>query len=234
MESSGIYHNEKVVIAGFVSNCRDGAMSEFGRVETVCRRLMRQFPNAKTELEYMSEYAFLVAVVLSAQTTDVQVNRVTSELFRKCKTPDDIMALGLEKLQNEIKSIGLYRNKAKFIMRLTQALQEEYGGKIPQNRSQLESLPGVGRKTANVVLNTLFGQDVIAVDTHVLRVSKRLDLSRSTNPLVVEMDLERIIPKKYKRLIGNMLVLHGRYVCKAKRPDCANCVLRELCNWNVG
>jgi endonuclease-3 len=209
-------------------------MSEPERVLAICQKLSERFPLAGTELKYISEYTFLVAVVLSAQTTDMQVNKVTAKLFSKYKTPDDILTLGLENLQNEIKSIGLYRNKAKFIMEFTRILQKEYGGKIPQDRAQLEKLPGVGRKTANVVLNTLFGQSVIAVDTHVLRVSKRLGLSGSdTNPLTTETDLEKIIPAKYKRSIGNMLVLHGRYICKAKKPDCCNCVLQDLCHWEV-
>jgi endonuclease-3 len=207
------------------------ANTEIARVEAICRRLSERFPSAATELKYNSAYTFLVAVVLSAQTTDVQVNRVTERLFAKCKTPDDIFSFGLENLQREIKSTGFYRNKAKFIMELTRILLEKHAGKIPQNRAELEKLPGVGRKTANVVLNTLFGQSLIAVDTHVLRVSRRLELSCSANPLFVENDLERIIPEKHRRFIGNQLLLQGRYVCKAKKPDCGNCVLADLCHW---
>lgn len=195
----------------------------------ICKRLSEHIPNPKSELIHGSDYAFLVAVVMSAQTTDVQVNKVTQTLFKECPTIDDILRLGQEKLQEKIKSIGFYKNKAKHIIELSKILKEKYYGKVPNDREALESLPGVGRKTANVILNTLFEQDTIAVDTHVLRLSKRLGFSQSNDPLKVEEDLERIIPDKYKNNISNLLVLFGRYTCKAQRPQCEKCILRDIC-----
>ncbi len=200
------------------------------RISEICRRLLDSCPNPKTELSYISHYTFLIAVVLSAQSTDVQVNKVTTELFKKYRTIDDILKLGLEGLRENIKSIGLYKNKAKNIIALSEILKEKYNGVVPSNREDLEKLPGVGRKTANVVLNSLFGEGVIAVDTHVFRVSRRLGLSDGSNPHKVEEDLEKIVPGEYKGCIGNLLVLHGRYICKAKKPDCEKCVLNDLCN----
>lgn len=197
--------------------------------EEICKRLSKHIPNPKSELIHESEYTFLVAVVMSAQTTDVQVNRVTKPLFKECPTINDILRLGQEKLQEKIKSIGFYKNKAKHIIELSKILKEKYGGNIPNNRKALESLPGVGRKTANVILNTLFDQDTIAVDTHVLRLSKRLGFSKSNVPLKVEEDLEKIIPNKYKSDISNLLILHGRYTCKAQRPQCDKCLLQDIC-----
>ncbi|MDR3180115.1 MAG: endonuclease III [Holosporaceae bacterium] len=201
------------------------------RIEEICQRLSRSFPDAKTELNYVSDYMFLVSVVLSAQSTDVQVNKVTAKLFQKCRTVDDMLALGLNNLLEEIKSIGLYRRKAENIMALSHILKEKYDGFVPRNREDLEKLPGVGRKTANVIRNILFDEPAIAVDTHVLRLSGRLGLSGEKNPLKVEMDLEKIIPDAHKKNISNMLVLHGRYVCKAQKPDCSHCNLRDLCEW---
>ncbi|MDR2795053.1 MAG: endonuclease III [Holosporaceae bacterium] len=201
------------------------------RIEKICQRLSQSFPNAKTELNYISDYMFLVSVVLSAQSTDVQVNKVTTKLFKKYQTVNDILALGLDNLLEEIKSIGLYRRKAENIMALSHILKEKYAGSVPRNREDLEKLPGVGRKTANVIRNILFDEPAIAVDTHVLRLSGRLGLSSEKNPLKVEQDLEKIIPDAHKKNISNMLVLHGRYVCKAQKPDCSNCNLRDLCEW---
>ena len=199
------------------------------RVEQICERLSHSIKEPKTELKYISDYTFLIAVVMSAQTTDVQVNKVTTSLFRKYKTIDDFLKLGVEGLQYEIRSIGLYKNKAKNIIELSRQLKEKFHSKVPSNRDDLESLAGVGRKTANVVMNVLFNQPTIAVDTHVLRLSKILGLSKHDNPLKVEEDLEKIIPIKYKNNISNLLVLHGRYTCKAKKPDCEHCVLADLC-----
>jgi endonuclease-3 len=199
------------------------------RVAEICRRLSISIENPTTELEYASEYEFLVAVVLSAQTTDVQVNKVTEKLFLRCRTMDDVLNLGLEGLQQEIRSIGLYKNKAKNILALTKILKERFNSTVPNSPEELESLPGVGRKTANVVLNNLFHKPAIAVDTHVLRLSKRLGLSDGKTPLQVEEDLNDIIPVEYKKDVSNLLVLHGRYTCKAKRPKCSACVLRDLC-----
>ncbi|MDR1334513.1 MAG: endonuclease III, partial [Holosporaceae bacterium] len=160
------------------------------KIKEICERLDTHIQNPKTELDYLSDYTFLVAVVLSAQTTDVQVNKVTSVLFKKYKTPDDILNLGLEQFTAEIRSIGLYRNKAKHIMEFSKILKEKYNSKIPNSREALESLPGIGRKSANVVLNTLFDEPTIAVDTHVLRLSGRLGLSENSDPRKVEDDLE--------------------------------------------
>jgi endonuclease-3 len=206
--------------------------NEKTRVNEICKKLFLQSPDPVTELDYISEYTFLIAVVLSAQTTDIQVNKVTSALFAKYKTIDDILNLGLEKLRDEIRTIGLYKNKAKYIIELSKILKTQCGSQIPRDRAQLEKLPGVGRKTANVILNTLFDMNTIAVDTHVLRVGNRLGLSCGKTPLKVEQELEEIIPQKYKKHISNMLVLHGRYVCKAKKPTCNDCVINDLCNWN--
>jgi endonuclease-3 len=183
-----------------------------------------------TELGYVSGYTFLMAVVLSAQTTDVQVNKVTKKLFKKYQTIDDVLSLGLEELQHEIRSIGLYKNKARNIIALSKILKEQFNCRVPNSREELEKLPGVGRKTANVILNTLFDEPAIAVDTHVLRLSKRLGFSKHENPQKIERDLEQIIPAKYKRNISNLLVLHGRYTCKAKKPLCKCCVLNDLCD----
>jgi endonuclease-3 len=201
----------------------------FLRIEEICKRLKASVDEPKTELEYFSDYTFLVAVVLSAQTTDVQVNKVTSKLFKEYKTIDDILNLGLEGLTREIRSIGLYKNKAKHIIALSETLKSKFDSKVPNSREDLESLAGVGRKSANVVMNALFDKPTIAVDTHVIRLSKRLELSEHSDPLKIEADLERIIPENYKRIISNLLVLHGRYVCKAKKPNCRNCALADLC-----
>jgi endonuclease-3 len=206
-------------------------MSQLSRIDEICRRLAASVSDPKTELDYISDYTFLMAVVLSAQTTDVQVNKVTSVLFEKYKTVDDILNLGLEGLKTEIRSIGLYKSKAKYIIEFSKILKEKFNSKVPNSREALESLPGVGRKSANVVLNALFNEPTIAVDTHVLRLSKRLKLSENNDPLKVEKDLEKIISDIYKEKISNLLILHGRYVCKAKKPNCRNCVLANLCDF---
>lgn len=199
--------------------------------EEICRRLSETIQNPKSELHYASHYQFLVAVVLSAQTTDVQVNKATKILFEKYPNLDDILGLGVEGLQEYVKSIGFFRNKSKNVIALSKMLKEKFGGKVPDNREDLESLPGVGRKTTNVILNTLFNADTIAVDTHVLRLSKRLGFSESSDPLKVEADLEKIIPQKYKGVISNLLVLHGRYTCKAQKPKCEICCLKDICKF---
>lgn len=200
------------------------------RVERICEVLSRSIPHPETELSYLSDYTFLIAVILSAQTTDVQVNKVTSRLFTKYKTIDDFLALGEERLALEIKSIGLFKSKARNIILMSKQLKEKFNSQVPRNREDLESLAGVGRKTANVVLNTLFGLATIAVDTHVLRLSKILELSNGNSPLKVEEDLQRTIPPRFQRQISNLLVLHGRYICKARTPNCKQCVLSHLCN----
>ncbi|MBO6055910.1 MAG: endonuclease III [Alphaproteobacteria bacterium] len=198
-------------------------------IEEICKILSETIKFPKSELKSFSDYSFLMAVVMSAQTTDVQVNKVTDKLFKKYKTIDDFLNLGEKNLAKEISSIGLYRNKAKNIIGLLKILKEKYNGRVPNSREALESLPGVGRKSANVVLNELFDQPTIAVDTHVLRLTNIMGISTSNNPLQVEKDLEEVIPEKYKKNISNYLVLHGRYVCKARKPDCDHCQISEIC-----
>lgn len=198
-------------------------------IEEICRTLSETIEFPKSELKSFSDYSFLMAVVMSAQTTDIQVNKVTDKLFKKYKTIDDFLNLGEENLAREISSIGLYRNKAKNIIGLLKILKEKYNGRVPNSRETLESLPGVGRKSANVVLNELFDQPTIAVDTHVLRLTNIMGISTSNNPLQVEKDLEKVIPEKYKKNISNYLVLHGRYVCKARKPDCDHCQISKVC-----
>lgn len=198
-------------------------------IEKICEIFSETIEQPKSELKSISDFSFLMAVVMSAQTTDVQVNKVTEKLFKKYKTIDDFLNLGEENLAKEISSIGLYRNKAKNIIGLLKILKEKYDGHVPDSREALESLPGVGRKSANVVLNELFNKPTIAVDTHVLRLTNILGISTSNNPIQVEKDLEKIIPEKYKKNISNYLVLHGRYVCKARKPDCDHCQISRLC-----
>lgn len=185
-----------------------------------------------TELNYNSEFEFLIAVILSAQCTDVKVNLVTKQLFAIANTPSSILDLGLENLQQHIKSINFWRKKSVNIMKLSQILAEEYAGQVPTKRYNLELLPGVGRKTANVVLNQLYQEPCIAVDTHVLRVSKRLSLSNSSKPEQVEQDLYNCIDKNYHSIVSNVLVLHGRYICKAKKPKPEVCPLKQYCCQN--
>ncbi|MDR0677817.1 MAG: endonuclease III [Holosporaceae bacterium] len=201
------------------------------RTEEICKRLAASIPSPHSELRCISDYTFLIAVVLSAQTTDVQVNKVTSVFFKKYKSVDDVLNLGLTELEKEIRSIGLYKTKAKHIIELSKIIKERFTSKVPHSREELESLPGVGRKTANVIMNVLFNAPEIAVDTHVVRLSGRLGFSNKKNPLEIEKDLHKIIPEDYKRTISNLLVLHGRYTCKAQKPDCENCVLKDLCSY---
>ena len=188
-----------------------------------------QDPNPKSELNYHNAYTLLVAIVLSAQSTDKGVNKATEQLFKIADTPQKILDLGIDELKNHIKTIGLYNNKAKNIMSLSQRLVDEANGEVPQNRDFLESLPGVGRKTANVLLNVWWGEPTVAVDTHVLRLAKRLDLSDGDTPLTVEADLNKL-PDEYKRHLNHWLVLFGRYICKAQKPDCKNCPITKFCH----
>lgn len=191
--------------------------------------LSKENPNPKTELEYSNEYQLLVAVVLSAQATDISVNKCTKHLFEIVKTPEDMLNLGKEGLIRYIKSIGLYKAKAKNIIALSDVLKTSYHSYVPDNFTDLIKLPGVGRKTANVVLNCLFGQLRIAVDTHVFRVSKRLGLANTETPDKVEEELMQIVPDKYLRNAHHWLVLHGRYVCKARKPECKKCSIKNYC-----
>jgi endonuclease-3 len=198
-------------------------------IETIFARFQAANPNPEGELDHSNEFTLLVAVVLSAQATDAGVNKATRELFTRASTPQAMVALGEEGLREAIQTIGLYRTKARNVIALSQALIREHGGKVPNDLAALEALPGVGRKTANVVLNIAFGQPTIAVDTHVFRLAHRLRLSQGSTPLAVETDLERLIPDSYKRHAHHWLILHGRYVCKARQPACGGCLIRDLC-----
>lgn len=186
-------------------------------------------PNPRCELDYTNAYTLLVAVLLSAQTTDKGVNKATAKLFKIADTPQKMLELGLENLKGYIKTIGLYNNKAKNVIALSQELINKYQGEVPSDRQALENLPGVGRKTANVVLNVWFNQPTIAVDTHVMRISHRLGFSDGKTPLAVEEDLNAVLPDNYKKNANHWLVLFGRYICKAQKPDCANCPISSFC-----
>jgi endonuclease-3 len=202
-------------------------------VATFFDRLAEAIPIPKGELEYINPYTLLVAVVLSAQATDAGVNRATKALFAKVRTPQDMLALGEAGLKDHIKTIGLYNSKAKNVIALSQILVAQHGGEVPASREALERLPGVGRKTANVVLNIAFGEPTIAVDTHIFRLSNRTGLAPGKTPLEVERRLERVVPAERKLHAHHWLILHGRYVCKARRPDCPACVVRDLCAYKA-
>ncbi|WP_237477615.1 endonuclease III [Lichenibacterium dinghuense] len=204
---------------------------EAGRVGAIFARLRAANPEPKTELAYSSPFTLLVAVVLSAQATDVSVNKATGPLFAVADTPEAILALGEERLRDFVKTIGLYNSKAKNVMALCGLLVERHGGAVPRDRALLEALPGVGRKTANVVLNTIWGDPVIAVDTHVFRVSNRLAIAPGATPLAVELGLEKAIPAEFMRDAHHWMILHGRYTCVARRPLCAACPVSDLCPW---
>jgi endonuclease-3 len=194
-------------------------------------RLKKLDPNPKTELQYVNPYTLLVAVALSAQATDKGVNKATESLFKKVKTPEAMLALGEKGLTEFIKTIGLYRGKAKNAIAAAKILVEKHGGQVPKDRAALEELPGVGRKTANVVLNVAFGEPTIAVDTHIFRVSNRTNLAPGKNVLEVESGLEKIVPDHYKSHAHHWLILHGRYTCVARKPLCPTCVVRDLCRF---
>jgi endonuclease III len=198
-------------------------------IDEIFHRFEELSPHPKTELHYRDPFTLLVAVVLSAQATDASVNRVTPELFRIADTPEKLAKLGEAGLTDKIKTIGIYRNKAKNLMVLAQKLIAEHGGKVPDNREELEALPGVGRKTANVVLNVAFGQPTIGVDTHAFRVANRTGLAPGKTPLKVELELDRIVPERYKHNAHHWLILHGRYVCKARKPECWRCIINDIC-----
>ncbi|MTI18489.1 endonuclease III [Rhodobacteraceae bacterium RKSG542] len=186
-------------------------------------------PEPEGELDHTNAFTLLVAVVLSAQATDVGVNKATKHLFQLADDPYKMVALGEDKIREEIRTIGLYKNKAKNVFTLSQQLIDLHGGEVPDNREALEALPGVGRKTANVVLNIWFGQPTIAVDTHLFRLGNRLGLAPGKTPLDVEKKMEKIIPKEYVRHSHHWLILHGRYVCKARKPECHRCIIYDLC-----
>jgi endonuclease-3 len=199
------------------------------QVDEIFRRFHKANPNPKTELHYRDPFTLLVSVVLSAQATDSSVNRATPDLFRLADTPEKMVKLGETGLIEKIKTIGLYRSKAKNLIALSKTLVEQHGSKVPDTREALEALPGVGRKTANVVLNVAFGQSTIAIDTHALRVANRTGLAPGKTPFEVELTLNRIVPERYKPNAHHWLILHGRYVCKARRPECWRCLINDIC-----
>jgi len=194
-------------------------------------RLKKVLPDPKTELEYVNPYTLLVAVVLSAQATDKGVNRATEDLFKRVDTPEKMVKLGVAGLTRYIKTIGLYRGKAKNVIALSKLLIEQHDGEVPHDREALEELPGVGRKTANVVLNVAFGEKTIAVDTHIFRVANRTGLAPGKNPREVEDGLVKIVPDEYALHAHHWLILHGRYTCVARKPHCPECVVRDLCRY---
>jgi endonuclease III len=207
-----------------------GAKSaDAARIEEIFRRFAAALPLPKGELEFVNPFTLLVAVVLSAQATDSGVNKATKALFLIADTPQKMLALGEDKLREMIRTIGLYRTKAKHVISLSRRLIEDFDGEVPQDRESLESLPGVGRKTANVVMNIAFGAPTIAVDTHIFRVSNRIPLAPGKTPLEVERGLEAVVPAPYKLHAHHWLILHGRYVCKARRPECERCLIADLC-----
>ena len=195
------------------------------------RRLAEANPSPQTELEYSNPYTLLVAVVLSAQTTDVSVNLATRDLFKRAHTPRQMLALGEEAVRVAIKTIGLFNTKAKNVIALSEALIRDFGGDVPHTREELETLPGVGRKTANVVLNTAFGQETFAVDTHIFRVGNRTGLAPGKTPLEVELKLDQATPQPFRRDAHHWLILHGRYICKARMPLCWKCPVSDLCRY---
>lgn len=215
---------------------RKGKLSRFrplgpDEVNEIFRRFCEIEPEPKGELEHTNPYTLLVAVVLSAQATDAGVNKATRGLFKLADTPAKMVALGEERVREAIKTIGLYRNKAKNVIALSQKLLAEHAGEVPRDRDVLETLPGVGRKTANVVMNVAFGEPTMAVDTHVFRVANRIGLSSGATPLEVEKDLVKLIPAEYGVPAHHWLILHGRYLCKARKPECYRCPIRDLCRY---
>lgn len=200
-------------------------------VEEFFSRLAAANPDPRSELHYRNPYTLLVAVVLSAQATDKGVNKATAQIFPRIDTPQKMLRFGEDNLRNAIKTIGLFRTKAKNVIALSKALVENHGGEVPKNRDQLEQLPGVGRKTANVVLNVAFGMPTIAVDTHIFRVANRTGLAPGKTPRDVEDRLEKIVPDKFRLHAHHWLILHGRYVCIARKPNCPACVVADLCRF---
>jgi len=200
-------------------------------IATLFDRLAAALPEPKSELDYRNPYTLLVAVVLSAQATDAGVNKATPALFAAADTPEKMVALGEGRVKELIKTIGLFNTKAKNVIALSRLLIERHGGQVPRDRAALEALPGVGRKTANVVLNVAYGESTIAVDTHIFRVANRTGLAPGRTPLAVEQALEKVVPPARKLHAHHWLILHGRYVCKARKPDCPACVIRDLCGF---
>ncbi|MGC0121613.1 endonuclease III [Pseudoalteromonas piscicida] len=205
-------------------------MNKQKRIE-ILTRLRDENPHPETELEYSSPFELLVAVTLSAQATDVGVNKATRKLFPVANTPEKILELGLEGLRDYIKTIGLFNSKANNVYKMCQILVDKHGSEVPENREALEALPGVGRKTANVVLNCAFGWPTIAVDTHIFRVSNRTKFAMGKDVVAVEQKLEKVVPKEFKVDVHHWLILHGRYVCTARKPKCGSCVIEDLCEF---
>src|SRR5690554_7297153 len=201
------------------------------QIQTFFERLRGQRPNPKTELNYANPFELLVAVTLSAQATDVSVNKATDKLFPVANTPEAIYALGVDGLKDYIKTIGLYNSKAENVIKACRILIEKHNSQVPENRADLEALPGVGRKTANVVLNTAFGQPTMAVDTHIFRLANRINLAPGKTVLEVEKNLLRLVPKEYLLDAHHWLILHGRYVCTARNPKCGSCIIEDLCEY---
>jgi endonuclease-3 len=201
------------------------------QVEEAFRRFQAANPEPKGELQHVNPFTLLVAVVLSAQATDAGVNKATPALFALADTPEKMAALGEERVRELIKTIGLFRTKAKNVAALAEKLIAEHGGQVPRSREALEALPGVGRKTANVVLNIAFGEPTIAVDTHIFRIGNRTGLAPGKTPFEVETELERVVPTAYKRHAHHWLILHGRYICVARKPLCEKCIISDLCQW---
>ncbi len=215
------------------AKAESGAMPQWTTVEITeaFRRLRDASPEPQTELKYVNPFTLLVAVVLSAQATDAGVNKATPALFAAADTPAEMAALGEDKVRDLIKTIGLFRTKAKNVVALSQILVAEHGNEVPRSREKLEALPGVGRKTANVVLNVAFGEPTIAVDTHIFRVGNRTGMATGKTPLEVEQKLEQVVPAEFKRHAHHWLILHGRYTCVARKPQCERCIIADLCKW---
>lgn len=199
------------------------------KISEIFKRFSKQNPSPITELKYTSEFELLISVILSAQATDVSVNKATEKLFLVANTPESILQLGEKKLKSFIKTIGLFNTKANNILKTCEILVKQFQSKVPHVREDLESLPGVGRKTANVILNTAFGHQTIAVDTHIFRVANRTGLGHGKTPRIIEEQLLKVIPKPYLKNAHHWLVLHGRYVCVARKPKCSECIIRDLC-----
>src|SRR6185369_3891012 len=210
-----------------------GALPQWtpAQIAEAFRRFSQASPGPKGELQHINPYTLLVAVVLSAQATDAGVNKATPALFAAADTPEKMVALGEERVREFIKTIGLYRGKAKNVVELSRRLVAEHGGKVPREREALEALPGVGRKTANVVLNVAFGERTIAVDTHIFRVGNRTNMAPWLTPFEVELKLDQVVPDKYKLHAHHWLILHGRYTCIARKPLCEKCIINDLCRW---
>lgn len=205
-------------------------MNKIKRTE-IYKRLRAKIPRPETELEYRNNFELLISVILSAQATDVSVNKATAKLYPVANTPQAIYDMGEARLRSYIKTIGLFNAKAKNIIKTCRILLDEFDGEVPRTREELESLPGVGRKTANVILNTAFGEPTIAVDTHIFRVSNRTGLAHGKTPLEVEKRLTKLTPEEYRLDAHHWLILHGRYTCKARKPECPQCVIQDLCEY---